>query len=338
MNMSGVVTTINPPNSAMLKLVDHSVESASPLFIVGDVKTSNKWEEIDCQFLSIEKQKMLNFETVSTSPLNHYARKNIGYLCSMEQEVEWIYETDDDNSPIQNPFLQRSREFTATPFHASGPWLNTYEIFLAGQELQFNCWPRGFDLESVLSSYPEPLKDTLINSPIQQGLANGDPDVDAIFRLTVNQPIKFNHRNPVVLTNQQWSPINSQTTWWARDFFRLMYLPATCTFRLTDILRGFVAVRILREYGQNVSFFSPVVYQDRNEHNLLSDFSQEVQLYRGAGEITEKLDKIQLSNHHSMADQMTACYESLLSSAVISKDELISLANWMKDCDKLGLR
>jgi hypothetical protein len=107
---------------------------------------------------------------------------------------------------------------------------------------------------------------------------------------------------------------------------------------LTDILRGFVAVRILREYNQNVSFFSPVVYQDRNEHNLLSDFSQEVQLYKGAGEITEKLDKIQLSNHRSMADQMITCYESLLSSAVISKDELISLANWMKDCDKLGLR
>ena len=171
-----------------------------------------------------------------------------------------------------------------------------------------------------------------------EDIDNCDPDVDAIFRLTVNQPIKFNNRNPVVLTNQQWSPINSQTTWWARDFFRLMYLPATCTFRLTDILRGFVAVRILREYGQNVSFFSPVVYQDRNEHNLLSDFSQEVQLYRGAGEITEKLDKIQLSNHRSMADQMTACYESLVSSAVISKDELISLANWMKDCDKLGLR
>jgi hypothetical protein len=39
-----------------------------------------------------------------------------------------------------------------------------------------------------------------------------------------------------------------------------------------------------------------------------------------------------------MADQMITCYESLLSSAVISKDELFSLANWMKDCDKLGLR
>ena len=78
--MSAVVTTINQPN--------YSVESSSPLFIVGDVKTSISWEEVNCQFLSIQKQSKLSFETVLTSPLNHYARKNIGYLCSFQQNVD----------------------------------------------------------------------------------------------------------------------------------------------------------------------------------------------------------------------------------------------------------
>ncbi len=52
-----------------------------------------------------------------------------------------------------------------------------------------------------------------------------------------------------------------------------MYLPVTCSFRMTDIWRGYIAQRIIFEYGYGIVFEEPAVYQKRNNHRISSDFS-----------------------------------------------------------------
>ncbi len=45
---------------------------------------------------------------------------------------------------------------------------------------------------------------------------------------------------------------------------------------MTDIWRRFIAKRCLWELGSGVVSYAPEVLQDRNEHNLMRDFVDEI--------------------------------------------------------------
>lgn len=65
-----------------------------------------------------------------------------------------------------------------------------------------------------------------------QGLADVDPDVDAIFRLTQPLNITFAKSAPsVVLPHGIMAPFNSQNTLFDRDALWGLLLPVTTTFR-----------------------------------------------------------------------------------------------------------
>ena len=326
----GVMTTINHPNEAMLQLIKFSKAACSNVIVVGDMKTPETWEGTGCDFLSIEGQHQIFPNLAAITPTKHYARKNFGYLKAKDSGATWIYETDDDNYPVKNPFGKRDLEVTASTFRSRSRWLNVYAIFGIESE-DFNqkyLWPRGFDLNSLDNKYFPDVEQTVI-SPIQQGLANGDPDVDAIYRLVIGQLVTFKEHNPVVLQPGQVCPTNSQTTWWHKSVYQLMYLPSTCTFRLTDILRGFVAWRILHEENKFVSFHNPIVRQDRNEHVLLKDFKDEVELFIGSSKIIERLLGVSIKGLNRQ-DSLVACYEALVAYGVVNTNEMLILDEWNK--------
>jgi len=323
-----VITTINDPNDAMEKLLEFANAAGAQVVVVGDTKTPNSWDGIGFDFLSIDTQLKISPVFGQSLPTKHYARKNLGYLRAKELGVEWIYETDDDNVPTISPFGNRSLTLEVDTFTSASKWLNVYEIFGYDSESKVPpiIWPRGFDLRSL--NTPSIFSKTLsLSSPIQQGLADGDPDVDAIYRLVLGNFVKFKPRNPVSLNTGQICPINSQTTWWHSSVYQLMYLPSTCTFRLTDILRGFVAWRILLERNESISFHSPVVRQDRNEHDLLRDFSEETGLFLHSDNIANDLLSLDLVGQ-SISEQLITCYKSLEKRQVISNHELKTLELW----------
>jgi len=51
-----------------------------------------------------------------------------------------------------------------------------------------NIWPRGFALENIQDNLPKLKNLQMLNCPIQQGLADENPDIDAIYRLTLPLP------------------------------------------------------------------------------------------------------------------------------------------------------
>ena len=92
--------------------------------------------------------------------------------------------------------------------------------------------------------------------------------------------------------NGAWCPFNSQNTTFFRKVFPLLYLPAHCSFRMTDIWRSFVAQRILHHLGHPVLFHEATVWQERNDHCLHRDFLDEVPGYQNNHAIREALIRL----------------------------------------------
>jgi hypothetical protein len=197
-------------------------------------------------------------------------------------------------------------------------------------------WPRGFPLNQVQSSLTKPATADAYSyeCPVQQGLADDNPDVDAVFRLVLPLPVKFDTAEIIVLDKGAWCPFNSQNTRWWPTVFPLLYLPAYCSFRMTDIWRSFVVQRILWENGWRVSFHASSVYQQRNEHNLMRDFEDEVPGYLNNDRIRQVLSDLDLSsgvNNHG--ENLRRCYGALVGLGVIGKAELPLLNSWIAEAE-----
>ncbi len=246
----------------------------------------------------------------------------------MQAGAPFIFETDDDNIPFASFWSARKLTITA-PNLASAGWVNVYGYFTDA-----GIWPRGLPLDAVRSELRPydslPLEEA--KCPIQQGLANGDPDVDAIYRLLLPLPQDFRLDRRIVLSDGSWCPFNSQNTTWWPEAYPLMYLPAHCSFRMTDIWRSFVAQKIAWANGWSILFHEPTVWQDRNEHNLMRDFSHEVPGYLHNRAICETLDRIDLKRGTgALGTNLILSYEALIEHGWIGAEELGLLHAWLSD-------
>jgi len=317
-----VVTTINKPTKAIEELYG---KFGNNLIIVGDKKTPQDW--------SYKTILPINEELKLYAPQNHYARKNLGYLNAIKNNAKLIYDTDDDNIPNE-AWNIRSEDVVSVDAVGKG-WFNAYKVFLDS-----NIWPRGFSLKNLKESVIVSQNKTIKNSSIQQGLADGEPDVDAIWRLAIqSEPTIFTKNVSVSMNEGAWCPFNSQSTWWFPKAFPLMYLPVNASFRMTDIWRSFIAQRCLREIGEFVVFHSPSeVYQDRNEHDLIADFKDETEGYLKNHLIVEILDSLELSKgEENVCLNLLKCYEELVNKNMLPFNELDSVKQWIQDYKNIKL-
>jgi len=326
MSLHAVVTTIQSPTPAMQELSRRLVSIGATLIVVGDRKGPAAFELPGTRFYSLTDQQASAFDLARLGPVGHYTRKNVGYLEAIYSGATCIYETDDDNAPLAT-WGERSLEIEAGVVERPG-WLNVYRCFTRGR-----IWPRGLPLDEVVPSIavdpPQRGASRLIRAPIQQGLANGAPDVDAVWRLVLDAPFDFDTGPSVVLGAGSWCPFNSQSTWWWPEAYPLLYLPSFCSFRMTDIWRSFVAQRCLWELGLGVVFHAPEVVQDRNLHNLMRDFNDEVPGYQRNRELVEVLaDSALLPGPGAVTDNLQRCYEALVKHGFFNREELNLLAAW----------
>jgi len=330
-----VVTSISPPNAVLKSLAAGAAAHGVPFLIMGDSKSPAKFELPGADFYSLGQQREMTFAYAKVCPERSYTRKNLGYLQAIADGAALIIETDDDNFPHEDFWTPRSQAVTGDFLGGSG-WLNAYHYFADG-----GIYPRGFPLESVRDPRVTDvargdLRKT--HCPIQQGLADDNPDVDAIYRMLMPLPMQFRKERPVILGARRWCPFNSQNTTTFREAFPLLYLPAYCSFRMTDIWRSFVAQRILWTCGWNVAFHSASVHQERNEHNLLRDFEDEVPGYLHNARIAAALEALPLAEGlQNIAANLRGCYEELVRLGVVGAEELTLLGHWLDDLRTLGL-
>jgi len=106
-------------------------------------------------------------------------------------------------------FFTQVNRYVEGQLVTKGGWENVYTHFADSR-----IWPRGFPLEYINDSLRSktPLSEkSNFDCPIQQYLADGNPDVDAIYRLTIEADIKF-RPNAIVLSDGTFCPFNSQNT------------------------------------------------------------------------------------------------------------------------------
>ena len=330
---SVVVTSISAPNAALRELASQCKARGFSFYLIGDVPSPADFSLEGCEFYSLARQQATGLKIAGLLPTRHYARKNIGYLLAMRMRSRMLLETDDDNMPLPEFWAERKPEQRVPTLAATG-WTNVYRYFS-----EANIWPRGLPLDAIQA--PQPAFDALpqveSDCPIQQGLADGNPDVDAIYRLVLPLPIFFRPGRRVALGGGAWSPFNSQSTAWFPKAYPLLYLPSYCSFRMTDIWRSFVAQRIAWENGWSVLYSSPDVFQERNEHSLMRDFADEVQGYLHNREIGDRLQALKLTaGTERIAENLIRCYEELVRLGVVDAKELPLVKAWAQDVAELS--
>ena len=329
-----VVTTINHPTRAVLDIQAASGRLGSTFYVIGDSKSPPDFDLPGARYLNLQQQIDSGFKYATIAPTKHYARKNIGYLLAAKDGCNIIIETDDDNIPRNEFWHMRTRSLTVPTVTERG-WCNAYNYFAEG-----TSWPRGLPLDRILSPNVQSYGDLPLLSgdfPIQQGLADENPDVDAIYRLVLPLPVNFVNDRTIGLGAGVWSPFNSQNTTWWRDAFPLLYLPYYCSFRMTDIWRSFVAQRIAWECGWNLLFDKPTVFQIRNDHDLMRDFAEEVPGYLNNEKIRRVLEDLPLrSGQAAMAENLVTCYQALVDIGVVGAEEIELLSAWLVDLESIG--
>ena len=235
-----VITSISAPNRVLEDYAVGCGKHGVEYLVIGDTKSPTEFYLPGCDFYSVKTQKELSFKLAGITPERHYSRKNLGYLIAIRNGAEVILETDDDNFALE-PFWEERKPSHQAHLLDQKSWVNVYSYY-SDQRI----WPRGFALEHLHDAVP-PLNAISYSDtycPIQQGLANENPDVDAIYRLILPLPVNFIDGPNVALGAGTWCPFNSQNTTWFRAAFPLLYLPSYCSFRMTDIWRSFVTQRI----------------------------------------------------------------------------------------------
>ena len=326
-----VITSIAPPTfPALVTYAKECKNKGIPFIVMGDTKSPNNFELDGCDYWSIDRQLTLDFKFPQICPTKHYARKNIGYLVALKNGAQTIIETDDDNLPRDGfwKFDEHKRSVKAYDIKEEG-WLNVYNHF--SDKI---VWPRGLPLEELqkpttpLSNFE--FKD--VTCPIHQGLADENPDVDAVFRLTYPLPMDFNQSENVALGNNTWCPFNSQNTFWFKEAMPLMYLPAHCSFRMTDIWRSFIAQRIAWANGWSILFHKANVWQERNEHNLLKDFEDEIPGYLNNSAIGKALGALDLpAGQEHIYNNLIKCYDTMIENGWVGAEEKALVAAWCED-------
>lgn len=331
-NTAIVVTSIAGPNRALKDLSKGCMERGYEFIVIGDEASPTDFHLHGCDFYSIERQIETGLEFARQCPTRHYARKNIGYLLAISNGATTIIETDDDNIPYDDFWNERQLNHSVRILANSG-WVNVYRYFT-----EANIWPRGLALEHILEPVPDldSLETREVKCPIQQGLADENPDVDAIYRLSLSLPQSFRKDRYVALSQGCICPFNSQNTTWFSQTFMLMYLPSYCSFRMTDIWRSFIAQKIAYLNDWGLLFHEPTVFQERNEHDLMVDFQDELPGYLNNSKICMELEALKLkAGAENISDNLRICYEKLIEMGLVEMHEKALLEEWIKAVNSL---
>ena len=334
MKTSLVITTINKPNKNIKKLINLCKKNKSKLIIIGDKKTPKNFKIQYGFFYNVINQKKLDFNFSKICPHNSYARKNIGYLISIKDNIETIIETDDDNYPKNNFFNFLNPTYNVDEIDQKN-WVNIYKKFL---EKDSEIWPRGLPLDKINHLPRFKKKKVKKKFYLKQGVCEGNPDVDAIYRLINDKiDIKFKDNYKFSL-GKAFSPINSQNTIWSKKIFSLMYLPATCTMRATDIWRGIIALNIILNDNLGVLIFGTTMKQNRNIHDLKNDLNEEIPLFKDVQNAFLILKKLKLKKgSENYSKNLLKSYKALIENKIFDKQELKYLTAWIKDINAFKL-
>lgn len=272
-----VTTTINPPTEAIERF---DAMQDWELVVSGDNKTPKDYKLKRGKYLDISEQESLDRQLSNLIGWNCIQRRNMAALYALtEMKADVVAYVDDDNIPCKD-WGKNLRLGTMSAL--------TYET----DELVFDpltvtnhpkLWHRGFPIQRVheRSKLASSLKVNTFD--VQADLWDGDPDVDAVCRLSMAPNVTFSVTEPYTST-ATFSPFNSQNTFLTKAAAK-HFVMVSGVGRMDDIW----ACYYVQARGFKPVYCPASVTQLRNVHDLVKDLEGEMQGYKFTGALLEAL-------------------------------------------------
>jgi hypothetical protein len=274
MNKIIVTTTINEPTEATLKFASMSDWH---LVVVGDTKTPhNLYKGLkNITYLTPEDQEKISLELSNAIGWKSIRRRNLGFLHAYNMGADIMATVDDDNIPYEDwgQNLLINKEVEVDIYRDE---LNVFDPISVTENK--NLWHRGFPLQYVSKRNPILIGKKKVKCLVQADFWDGDPDIDAVCRMTIEPIVKFKPFQP--FSSENISPFNSQNTFIHRSLIPY-YMVIPHIGRMDDIWGAYALQQdLLDRYGRFVVYNKASVYQERNPHDLTIDMEQEMRGYK----------------------------------------------------------
>eukprot|EP00391_Amoebophrya_sp_Ameob2_P009436 CAMPEP_0178994714 /NCGR_PEP_ID=MMETSP0795-20121207/7422_1 /TAXON_ID=88552 /ORGANISM="Amoebophrya sp., Strain Ameob2" /LENGTH=432 /DNA_ID=CAMNT_0020686935 /DNA_START=880 /DNA_END=2179 /DNA_ORIENTATION=- len=207
-------------------------------------------------------------------------------------------------------------------------------------------WPRGFPLDNINDEHHPPLVPMNTTSAVfnfkppavQQFLADEDPDVDAIYRLTGKLPCVFEEKqHAITVPKGKFVPYNAQCVVNLKPAFWTLLLPVTVNGRVSDIWRSYIAQKLLWDIDEHVAFMPAHVIHDRVFHDYLKDFQSESDLYLKSTALVKFLAGW-VSDAPTLVERIEQLYEQLYERGFVEEKDLKLSQAWIRDLLALGYK
>jgi hypothetical protein len=287
-----ILTSISQPSVATLKYCEIADKKDWQLVFIGDLKTPHEsYQKLESEYknftyLTPEQQEKLYPELSEAIGWNKCQRRNIGFVYAYDNGAEIVATVDDDNIPYDNwgQNLHVGKEIEIDLFeNISVKYFDPISV-----TNQKELWHRGYPIECLQQKNNVEYKGkTKRKVLVQADFWDGDPDIDALCRLSKKPIVKFNNFDP--FCSNQIAPFNSQNTFLAREVIPY-YSVLPHIGRMDDIWGSY----ILQKYFPNsVIYCKPSVYQDRNLQDLITNLEKEIIGYRNTFDLLSNLDNYQ---------------------------------------------
>jgi len=276
-----VTTTINSPTEATLKFIEIAKRDNWHFIVVGDTKTPHEeYEKLDCIYLDPDKQTEMYPELSEAIGWKTIQRRNIGFVYAYEHGADVVATVDDDNIPYNNwgTDLYIGKEVEVDYYSPELPVFDPLSVTNYP-----NLWHRGYPIDYLKrKNNLEYLGKKKVIPLIQADLWDGDPDIDAMCRLTFKPICKFNTTGPFAADVH--SPFNSQNTFIHRDALK-HYAVWPYIGRMDDIWGGYYTQQMIG--SDKLIYNRASVYQDRNVQDLIRNLENEVIGYRNTFDFSQ---------------------------------------------------
>jgi len=179
-------TSYSLPHTESSVIESATPESAEVQQAVGIGSTKRRDKKV-VLYLSPADQVALGYRVLEHLPWNHFGRKNVGYLFAIAHGAQRVFDFDDDNLLLcvgQHAIPMLHASATIDEVDTTQPVYNLYQQMVSTNT---TAWPRGFPLDKVRSTSTNSAmwrRGVHRRIGVVQSLADVEPDVDAIYRLT----------------------------------------------------------------------------------------------------------------------------------------------------------
>jgi len=281
-----VSTTINSPTEATIK---YCQKSDWIFIIVGDTKTPHEeYRALEKQYPNViymdpETQERKYKELSDTIGWKSIQRRNIGFVEAYNMGADIVATVDDDNIPYEawGTDVLVGKEIDVDIYEPEAIVFDPLSVTKSNF-----VWHRGYPIQLLQERHKVKKIGTEKRKVlVQADLWEGDPDIDAIGRLTFKPLVKFDEITQPYATNKI-TPFNSQNTFLAREVIPF-YSVLPHIGRMDDIWGAY----ILQKYFPNsVVFNKASVYQERNVQDLITNLEKEILGYRQTLNLIQDLD------------------------------------------------